>query len=255
MCKQKLYLMVTTDKLSLPLAVADSQSGLARLCGVSDSTVGRSLERSRKGIKTKYIEVEIDEEEESGMGAKKECNMDCLNCRFDKCLDEMTRAEKRKAMRSITPPPSRVKEVDPAVEAARKEKARAYSREYYQKNKEKWQKRTEEDMDMGKKKKEDVVSEMEVVMEVPVIEEDTDVIPVIDDDVRGVPAMEPVVEAAPVEGYHLLLTPSQAESLANFLATQLIPAVKADTEFDNLLYLADLCDIWRQLNTGMAVKA
>ena len=26
------------------------------------------------------------------------CNMDCLNCSFDKCLDEMTNAERRVAL-------------------------------------------------------------------------------------------------------------------------------------------------------------
>ena len=60
----KLYLKVTTDKYELPLVVADSQSELARICGISKSTVASSLCAVRNGRcnKSAYKEVEIDDD-------------------------------------------------------------------------------------------------------------------------------------------------------------------------------------------------
>ncbi|MBQ8429096.1 MAG: hypothetical protein IJX30_03255 [Clostridia bacterium] len=57
----KLYLKVTGDLYELPLAVADSVEELARMCGVSESTIYSSVYRHRKGqLKfSRYICVEV----------------------------------------------------------------------------------------------------------------------------------------------------------------------------------------------------
>lgn len=57
------YMMVTQDKYSLPLAVADTKMELARLCGVTIQSVCHSIANQRKPganmKKWKYIEVWI----------------------------------------------------------------------------------------------------------------------------------------------------------------------------------------------------
>ena len=59
----KLYLKVTDDKYELPVAVADSQSELARLCGVSKATITSSLSHQRHGRQNShYKEVEVDDD-------------------------------------------------------------------------------------------------------------------------------------------------------------------------------------------------
>lgn len=62
----KLYLLVSDDKYRLPLIVADSPKELARLAGVSKSTVCTALWRCQKGerINSRYEVVEIDEGED-----------------------------------------------------------------------------------------------------------------------------------------------------------------------------------------------
>lgn len=59
---KKLFLKVTKDKYELPLAVADSQRELARMLGIHQSTIARSLIRAKKGSRTEFREVEIDDE-------------------------------------------------------------------------------------------------------------------------------------------------------------------------------------------------
>lgn len=56
-----LWLMVTTDKYELPLAVADSPRELAKLVGVSCQNIKTSIYLAKCGkIKySKYIKVEV----------------------------------------------------------------------------------------------------------------------------------------------------------------------------------------------------
>ena len=68
MCKYKwaqsnlkpLYLLVTKDKYQLPLAVADSAAELARIIGVKQSTIVKSITHRRK---SQYIRVYVDMDE------------------------------------------------------------------------------------------------------------------------------------------------------------------------------------------------
>ncbi|WP_458397436.1 helix-turn-helix domain-containing protein [Anaerotignum sp.] len=59
--KTKLYLAVTQDKYSLPLAVADSAEELAEMCGVRMETVYERISAGKHLQYPKYIMVEIEE--------------------------------------------------------------------------------------------------------------------------------------------------------------------------------------------------
>lgn len=62
--KRKIYMAVTKDALSLPLAVADSAAELAELRGVKKETIRSLISRGRTGkIKRPgYIVVEVEED-------------------------------------------------------------------------------------------------------------------------------------------------------------------------------------------------
>lgn len=60
----KLYLCVTRDKYELPLAVADSLSELARMCGVTTSAVASAISHESHGhYKSRYKRVIIEDDE------------------------------------------------------------------------------------------------------------------------------------------------------------------------------------------------
>lgn len=59
----KLYICITRDKYELPVAVADTQGELAKMCGVSKATVTSSLSHQRHGRwKSIYKEVEVEDD-------------------------------------------------------------------------------------------------------------------------------------------------------------------------------------------------
>ena len=58
----KLYMVVTKDEQEEPLAVGESMSDLSRIIGVNKSSVSRGIRKYRQGGKTKYREVEVDDE-------------------------------------------------------------------------------------------------------------------------------------------------------------------------------------------------
>lgn len=62
--KRKIYMAVTKDALSLPLAVADSAAELAELRGVRTDTIFRHTWRWKKGLTKRpgYIVVEVEED-------------------------------------------------------------------------------------------------------------------------------------------------------------------------------------------------
>ena len=62
--KERLYMAVTKDRLSLPLAVADSVAELAELRGVKKETIRSLISRGRTGkIKRPgYIVVEVEDD-------------------------------------------------------------------------------------------------------------------------------------------------------------------------------------------------
>lgn len=59
-----LYMLVTADEYELPLAVGDSLYDLARILGVSPSAISHSLHRDSPHNRTRYVRVEINENEE-----------------------------------------------------------------------------------------------------------------------------------------------------------------------------------------------
>ena len=61
-----LYLLVTTDKYELPLAVADSKEELAQIAGVSVGTISANLSRrklAKRPGRSKYQVVWVPREE------------------------------------------------------------------------------------------------------------------------------------------------------------------------------------------------
>lgn len=61
----KVYMMVTKDKYSLPIAVAGSGSELSRITGVPEMQILSCVSKYRKGkIKnTRFICVEVEDDE------------------------------------------------------------------------------------------------------------------------------------------------------------------------------------------------
>lgn len=62
MNKGRLYIKVSKDNLELIEAVADTQTELARICGVDISCINHALHRVKKGGRSIYQIVEIEEE-------------------------------------------------------------------------------------------------------------------------------------------------------------------------------------------------
>ena len=59
------WMKVTKDKYELPVAVAETHSELARICGTTPGNVLSSASRYRHGQRRGgYIRVEVEEEEE-----------------------------------------------------------------------------------------------------------------------------------------------------------------------------------------------
>ena len=56
-----LYLLVTKDKYQLPLAVADSANELARILGVNQSTIIKSITHRKN---SQYIRIYVDLQED-----------------------------------------------------------------------------------------------------------------------------------------------------------------------------------------------
>lgn len=61
---KRLYLAVTSDRFSLPLAVADTAAELAEICGVEEMTVFAGISRGKQLQYPSYIRIEIEEGED-----------------------------------------------------------------------------------------------------------------------------------------------------------------------------------------------
>lgn len=65
MGKIKIYMKVTKDRYSLPVAVADSPKELAALCGVSQNAIYSAFSHEKRGDwKSPYVKVTVDDDEE-----------------------------------------------------------------------------------------------------------------------------------------------------------------------------------------------
>ena len=60
---RKVYMEVTRDRYSLPIAVADTPTELAKMRGVKVQKVYQALKNERKTKKPRFVRVEIEEEE------------------------------------------------------------------------------------------------------------------------------------------------------------------------------------------------
>ena len=65
MGKIKIYMKVTKDRYSLPVAVADSPKELTALCGVSPNAIYSGFSHEKRGDwKSPYVRVVVDDDEE-----------------------------------------------------------------------------------------------------------------------------------------------------------------------------------------------
>lgn len=60
---KKIYMAVTRDKFSLPLAVADSRKELAKMRGVAPNTISKEIRRGEKGMCSGYVKVEVGDDD------------------------------------------------------------------------------------------------------------------------------------------------------------------------------------------------
>lgn len=60
------YMKVTQDEYELPLAIASTVQELADICGTSANNIRSTMSRHKSGKfkKTKYVKVEVSEEDE-----------------------------------------------------------------------------------------------------------------------------------------------------------------------------------------------
>ena len=59
-----IYMKVTKDRYSLPVAVADSPKELAALCGVSPNAIYSGFSHEKKGDwKSPYVKVVVDDDD------------------------------------------------------------------------------------------------------------------------------------------------------------------------------------------------
>lgn len=57
----KLYLLVTQDKLELPLIVADSVKELAVKCGCTENAISVGISYKKNGGKSRFVKVEVED--------------------------------------------------------------------------------------------------------------------------------------------------------------------------------------------------
>lgn len=59
-----IYMKVTKDRFSLPVAVADSPKELAALCGVSPNAIYSGFSHEKRGDwKSPYVKVVVDDDD------------------------------------------------------------------------------------------------------------------------------------------------------------------------------------------------
>lgn len=61
---KKLYMEVTMDKYSIPLAVADTPRELAKLRGVTNTQVLTGLNKSERYRYPRFVKVEVEDEQD-----------------------------------------------------------------------------------------------------------------------------------------------------------------------------------------------
>lgn len=193
-----------------------------------------------------------------------DCNQDCLNCTYDKCLGEMTEKQRSKALGEKQQPPEwTLKGCKTIDDPAEREAAKAREKE-----------------EKPKMTFADVAAEleqMETPAEEPNVDESLDRLaklremtePIVQESVKTdeltkdiveepAPDQEVVVtEIAPAttpkrdENIYLILSQEEAEDLHDFIKNELINAIKADDNFDNLSFLANVTGIWKTLKKGL----
>lgn len=63
--KRYIWMLVTMDRLRLPIALFDRAEDLARHCGVSVNAIYSGVSHAKeRGHRSKYVKVEIEEEDD-----------------------------------------------------------------------------------------------------------------------------------------------------------------------------------------------
>ena len=59
-----IWMKVSNDEYEFPVLIADSQKELAMMCGIHRSSISSAIGKARKkGHKSQYVKVEIEEDE------------------------------------------------------------------------------------------------------------------------------------------------------------------------------------------------
>ena len=65
-----IWLKVSSDRLELPIAVAESKQELARICGVKVNNIDSAMCHARaRGYRCAYIKVEVEDDDEELSGS------------------------------------------------------------------------------------------------------------------------------------------------------------------------------------------
>ena len=61
--KREIFMLITTDRYELPVAVADTVKELAFLIGVSENNIRSAMSKAKKrGTRCRYVRVVVEEE-------------------------------------------------------------------------------------------------------------------------------------------------------------------------------------------------
>ena len=202
------------------------------------------------------------------------CDMDCLNCNFEKCLDEMTDAERRTALgkgyrgrggkKKQSVEEAEIITVDDPAEKERirkeletKEKRRKYHAEYYQRNKEKMDARTKasqkkkaaEKKEESKKTFSDVAEELKELEEVKKIVATTEEeITTTKEEIATTKESDKTTEETADQSAGLItvhLTGSQAADIRGVIEGYIWDNSRDSIDME---YLCFMCDLWRKFN-------
>lgn len=60
-----IWMKISDDKYELPVAVADTVTELAQICGITKETIiAQRSRQKRKGTSCRYLKIEVEDDEE-----------------------------------------------------------------------------------------------------------------------------------------------------------------------------------------------
>ena len=165
--------------------------------------------------------------------------MDCLNCAFDKCLDEMTREEKRKAMHG------QKAEKTSVPKTPEKESKAAYNARYYQENKERLREKERQRRQEGRKMEEakKAAEEKQEIAKAAAAEVTAEAAA---EEAEGKNSPKrPQGEATPM-GKRFYLMGYQAAAVRELIEKTIFSIIRNEPEKQDMEWLAAICEVWKK---------